>query len=106
MWVFGVRVGGEDSNPKKLEVFECRRAGGQGCVCQPGAGSQSCLPGAWAGQDGPGLDPCWPPAQNHTSVRVPSHDYFEKPLRWTPISAECGRSLRSLYAEVGCDPGP
>lgn len=29
MWVLGVRVSREDSNPKKLEVFECRRVGGK-----------------------------------------------------------------------------
>lgn len=57
MWVLGVGVEGADLNPKKLELFECMGAGGEGCVCQHGAGSaQSCLCGACAGQGVPGLD--------------------------------------------------
>lgn len=47
-----------------------------------------------------------PPPPNHTGARVPSHDCFEEPSGWALISAGCGRNLRSLDEEVGCDPGP
>lgn len=66
-------------NPKELGLFECRCAGGEGCVGQPGGSTRSGLPGACAGIGSVHRD--GPPAQNLPGARA-----SEGPAGWGSVS--------------------